>query len=360
MSAANTTSGGTASGNITSLSLYETCPPGLTGDHCAQGSCDSPFVAPSKRVAKPDADSGCKTCTNGFSGLNCNICTAVKDSCQLAQKAVGAKPTLPDGTIVTAANGSYTFDSSAGGPVCHRQPDPISTQYAECNIQHPTLASMFPDSKITMTMIKVAEADATNQTGLAPWDSPPQPGSSLSQVWLNGVEQFYCQSTGCTSKNDTAATSTDTAGAAVVNAGAPGSTNNTGKLGSSVWSCKTLQCTCLPGSKICEGSGTISLGGIINSLSGQLEMPCDYLDPANPSAGGSCQFKGGQLTTLLGPQGLPLSGVSALEACHCYMHRSPDACSSNPPSTPTVSIRVLRLTIAAQLLLAETGQRGRR
>lgn len=143
-----------------------------------------------------------------------------------------------------------------------------------------------------MTMTKVVKPENTSLAGVAVWDG--QPDTALSQVWLDGVLQYYCQARNCSSTNSSA----------------PIETSNT--LGSDVWTCDNLKCSCLSNTTLCTGAGGgIAMAGIVNSLSGQLSMPCDYTSSSNGSSvSAKCQFKGGQLTNYLGPSGLPLNNVS--------------------------------------------------
>ncbi|CAO1622820.1 unnamed protein product [Parajaminaea phylloscopi] len=253
------------------LSLYSPCPPGLAGTNCTSATCNSTYVAPATRVTKPANQQACSSCTSGFGGLNCNVCQS-ENACTMAAAAVGA-----------------TSAASSSDPLlCYKSSRPISTTHIQCDINQPTLKTLYPNRNIVMTLTKVAAPDNTSLTGVSAWGA--QPGTTLSQVWLDGTLQFYCQATGCSSTNATS--SIDAANSAV---------------GSDVWTCSDLKCTCLETS-LCTGAGSgISMAGIVNSLSGQLSMPCDYSAASSQADGGvKCQFKGAQLTTYLGASGLPL------------------------------------------------------
>jgi hypothetical protein len=214
---------------------------------------------------------------------------------------VGAKATLALGSTIVdpTYNGSYTYSSDA--LVCHKQPDTITTTYVNCDIQQPTLSSLFGGANFTMTLIKVAQPDNTSMTALPSWEGA-QAGTTLSQVWLDGQEQFYCQSTGCSSSN--ASTPIGSTASTVSNA--------TAALGSNVWSCETTECHCSANSTFCGSGATVgvNLGNVITSLSGTLVMPCNYVDSASGDASGNCQFQSEMIAGILGSNGIPLVNVS--------------------------------------------------
>lgn len=262
-----------------SLSLYQTCPPGLGGTDCTTATCDSPYRAAEQRTLKPSGQQSCQSCTAGFTGLDCNICSSsTPNACGLAAAATGAR---------VASNDEL---------VCHASPRPISTNHVQCDINQPTLKTFYPGRSIQLTLTKVLQPDAESAAGIP--SSGGQPNTTLSQIWLDGELQYYCQASNCSSSNST--TTIDPANSA---------------YGSDVWTCSNLQCHCLSNSTLCTGAGGgIAMGTIVNSLSGELSMPCDYTAPGTMST--KCQFKGGQLTTYLGPAGLPLENVSIVYQAH--------------------------------------------
>ncbi|PWY97361.1 hypothetical protein BCV70DRAFT_67764 [Testicularia cyperi] len=260
--------------SVSSLSAYETCPPGLTtanGTACNTATCNSPFVSPSSRTAKPSGATAC-SCDDGFGGVNCNVCQSA-GACQARRTALGYP------TTNSPFGGNDTL-------VCHRQPSAVRTTYIDCDVKQLTVNGVYP-GEMRMTLSKTGEVDDFVTTGLASWAA--QKNTALSQVWLNGVEQFYCQAAGCSAQNSTTMQNP----------------NADSKLGSSTWTCTSLQCYCIPGTAMC-GGGHLDLTSVINNLNGTLSMPCDYVDPTNASATASCAFKGELLNNFLGAAGLPL------------------------------------------------------
>lgn len=278
-----------------SLPLYETaCPPGLSGTNCTQATCDSPFITATQRRARPSGQTSCQTCTNGFTGVNCNICGSAANSCQLASQAAGSSPSLTLGSLVLDGATNSTYRYTDNELVCHRQPDPVTTTYMQCDINQLTLSALFGGGQFTLTSMKVVQPDNSTLNGVPTWTGA-ESGSTFSQVWLDGVEQFACQATGCVGSNSTTS-----------------STGEESTLGSAAWTCSDLQCQCLSGSKMCSaapGAG-VNLSDLINGISGGFELPCDYIDSASSSGNATCAFKNAQLQTLLGQNGVPLSNVS--------------------------------------------------
>lgn len=255
--------------------MYQTCPPGLTssnGTACNAATCNSTFIAPSARVPKPAADKQCNSCDAGFGGINCNVCQT-PNACQARKSSHGlSTPNSLFGTNETL--------------VCHKQPSAVRTTYIDCNVKQATVNGVYP-GEMRMTLSKTYKPDSFSETGLASW--PAESNTALSQVWLDGVEQFYCQAAGCSTRN-----STSTLGPA-----------SKAQFGSTQWTCTSLQCYCIPGTKMC-GSGQLDLSSVINNLNGTLSMPCDYVDPNNATATSRCAFRGELLNNFLGQEGLPL------------------------------------------------------
>ncbi|KAJ1018106.1 hypothetical protein NDA16_004973 [Ustilago loliicola] len=261
--------------SVSKLSMYQSCPPGLTssnGTTCNTATCNSTFVAPNARVPKPASDKQCSSCDTGFGGINCNVCQT-PNACQARKSSLG----------LSTPNSLFGRNETL---VCHKQPSAVRTTYIDCNVKQPTVNGVYP-GEMRMTLSKTYEPDSFSETSLASW--PAQSNTALSQVWLDGVEQFYCQAAGCSARN-----STSTLG--------PASEAN---FGSTQWTCTSLQCYCIPGTTMC-GRGQLDLSSVINNLNGTLSMPCDYVDPKNATATSRCAFRGELLNNFLGQEGLPL------------------------------------------------------
>jgi hypothetical protein len=107
-------------------------------------------------------------------------------------------------------------------------------------VVQPTVQALFPgDTTLTITRtlnstLTPGGVDALTMAGLTGGN-----GIAYAQLWLDGVEQFYCQASECvqTVPNDQ---------------GGNGST----------WDCAQLDCVCRPGAAFC-GGGQVGLDGII-------------------------------------------------------------------------------------------------
>ena len=255
--------------------MYKSCPAGLTsvnGTACNAATCNSTFVAPEARMPMPADDKQCPSCDAGFGGINCNVCQS-PGACQARKSSLG----------LSTASSLFGSNETL---VCHKQPSAVSTTYIDCNVKQATVNGVYP-GEMRMTLSKTYKPDTFAETGLASW--PEEGNTALSQVWLDGVEQFYCQAAGCTAKNSSSTLSPQGDAA----------------LGSSLWTCTSLQCYCIPGTNMC-GKGQLDLSSVINNLNGTLTMPCDYVDPNNASATSHCAFRGELLNNFLGQEGLPL------------------------------------------------------
>ncbi|KAE8246564.1 hypothetical protein A4X13_0g5730, partial [Tilletia indica] len=264
---------------MSGLDLFQQCPPGLGGTNCTQATCQSPYVDPGKRTLKPNTDQTCSSCDQGFSGINCNICSG-KNSCQAIKSQLSPSNASPD-TMAAAFGINQTL-------TCFPQPEVITQSFSDCEVKQATISAVFPGN-LRLSLIRVAEPENSTATGQPSWSS--QAGTTLSSVWLDGVEQFYCQAKGCTGQNQTQAIS---------------SVASETKWGTYNWTCSSLQCYCIPGTTMCNDNGPFPLSSLIASITGSLSLPCDYADPSNETATHACAFKGEILQNFLGDAGLPL------------------------------------------------------
>ncbi|KDN36836.1 hypothetical protein K437DRAFT_48301 [Tilletiaria anomala UBC 951] len=283
------------------LTLYQPeCPYGLTGNGCEHASCNSTYVTAAQRVQRSDTTL-CTACPDGWGGnLNCNICQRA-DACQLQQRATGRGRSSSSSSSTTSA---ATSSLSGGGissslalaandtAVCVNTPRAISTTNVQCDMNQTTLTGIF-QGNFQLSAIKtagVSNATEFNTVGLAPYNA--ENGTTTTQVWFNGVLQWGCQATNCSSFN-----STDPADAP------------SGRKGivTDVWKCSTLNCVCIPGSTVC-GSGPFDLTNTIQDLDGETTFACEY--PSDQAAAAradmQCRFSGPSFATALGPGGLPL------------------------------------------------------
>ncbi|CEH12676.1 Transporter, ABC superfamily (Breast cancer resistance protein) [Ceraceosorus bombacis] len=323
------------------LSLYQPCPPGLRGDDCSQAACNSTFQEPDERfLASNTSLTGCSTCADGFRGINCNVCFGAQ-SCASLAKELGVGANNSSNPAVTSTSSALGQGLALSTLSCHAQPRvvPSSVHYGECSIDNPTLSSVFPGAQFTIAITKVGNDGPGDfaATGLAPWDA--KAASALSSVFLDGKQQFYCQASSCSASNTTTAVSQPDA-----------------KFGTDNWTCQDLACHCIPGTTFCSKPG-LQLDKLINGLDGNLSLPCDYGDPANPSARTTCAFKSATIMQFLGANGLRLNnclfgGCVSQSALQTLWSQEAEAARHSVKGSSKLSGKVAGAISAVAILIA--------
>jgi ABC-type multidrug transport system ATPase subunit/ABC-type multidrug transport system permease subunit len=171
---------------------------------------------------------------------------------------------------------------------CSAVPTVYAASQMACSVNQPTLQAIFPGTaELTISRFLNGSRTPGGDRALAQAGMMGGSAEAWAQLWLDGIEQFYCHATEC---NQTIT---------------EGSTTN-----SSLWECTKLACTCRPGTAFCGGTST-NLTGPINGLAGPLSVDC--------GDGGKCQFKQPFLNTLFGASGLTLSDCSFGECVEQYV-----------------------------------------
>lgn len=114
---------------------------------------------------------------------------------------------------------------------CSPSPYVYSSSHLSCSVVQPTVQALFPGDT-TLTITRTLNASLTpggestlNQAGLTAGDA-----LAYAQLWLDGIEQFYCRAAGCVQ------------------------TTEEGQGGNgSIWDCSELECTCRPEAAFCGG-----------------------------------------------------------------------------------------------------------
>jgi hypothetical protein len=118
---------------------------------------------------------------------------------------------------------------------CSASPFVYSSSQLSCSVVQPTIQGAFPgDMFLTITRtlnssLTPGGNDVLTSAGLTGGD-----GIAYAQLWLDGVEQFFCQASAC---NQTVSATSGNNG--------------------STWVCGELECTCRPGASFC-GGGSVS------------------------------------------------------------------------------------------------------
>ena len=224
------------------------CPPGFNPPSGGNGSCSLPVcggslyepgaAASAGSAGLGDVSSGCG-CTGGWTGPGCtgeSLFNKEKHRSELillvCQNADACTVSLNRYLNSSNALGTPGLDTTM---TCSPSPFVYSSSHLSCSVVQSTVQALFPGDT-TLTITRTLNASLTpggestlNQAGLTGGD-----GVANAQLWLDGIEQFYCRAEGCV----------QSAG------GAQGGNGST-------WDCSTLECTCRPGAAFC-GGGQVS------------------------------------------------------------------------------------------------------
>ena len=259
------------------------CPVGFGGANCSQPACGGTIFDGSHRSLASSSggfpnltSSGC-SCSSGWSGTGCNVCTA-SSACQAG--------------YATVNNSSSTSIAQVSGVndtmVCNTSPTVYAAGEVSCEVnvcrtvfqkislislQNPTLQAIYPlqSSLIIQRSLNASLSPLQNVSGTLL--SPNGSSAIYAQLFYSGVEQFACLASSC---QQTSTSSSDT------------------------WTCSTLQCQCVHNTTFCGGVPASDLTTTINSLSGPLTIVCDNSN--------TCQFQEKVINGLFGSSGLALSG----------------------------------------------------
>ncbi|EJF62714.1 ABC transporter [Dichomitus squalens LYAD-421 SS1] len=265
------------------------CPPGFGGSTCAQPACGGTIFQGSARSlanGSPFANltsSGC-SCEDGWTGTGCNVCQTAK-ACQSGFASVAGT----SGSLTGASTGQNNTI------VCNDVPRVYAAGEMSCDVQNPTLQSLFPGSS-TLTVLRNLNSSFTplpNTTAFGP------SGSVYAQLFYEGVEQFFCAADTCAQDLGTGD-------------------------GSANWNCQNLKCTCIPNTAFCGAVQLTNLTSIIDTLSGTLGISCDAPSADNNTA--NCAFKQDTIQQVFGSAGLSLSGCAFGE---CIAQNVIDTLSGN-------------------------------
>ncbi|KAI6046690.1 hypothetical protein EDC04DRAFT_2626574 [Pisolithus marmoratus] len=279
---------GTASSSSSCL-----CPPGFGGSNCSEPACGGTIFDGSSRALATSTSggfpnltaSGC-SCSSGWTGTGCNVCTT-SSACQTAWAAVNGNASASAG-IAAASGVNDTL-------VCNTQPTVYAAGEVSCQVNNPTLQSLFPlQSNLNILRTyngSLSPLQNTSGTLLSPNGS----SAAYAQLFYASVEQFACTASPCTQSTSS---------------------------GTDTWTCSNLQCACFEGTAFCGGVPSLNLNATINSLGGTLTVSCDTSN--------TCHFQQEVLNGLFGSNGLELQGCIFGE---CVSQAVIDSTNTNSTST---------------------------
>ncbi|KAF9239156.1 hypothetical protein BU15DRAFT_46984 [Melanogaster broomeanus] len=246
------------------------CLPGFGGSNCSQPACGGTIFDGSTRSLAPASSdsggfpnltsSGC-SCSSGWTGTGCNVCTS-SSACQTAYSAVNGNASASAGVAQTSGINDTML--------CNTMPTVWAAGELSCQVNNPTLQAIYP-LQSTLNILRTLNASLsplhnTSGTTLSPNGS----SAAYAQLFYAGVEQFSCTASPCTQS----------------------STNTT-----DTWSCSNLQCNCIVNTTFCGGTQT-NLADVVDTLSGSLTIVCD--------ATNACNFQQQVLNGLFGSNGLSM------------------------------------------------------
>ncbi|KAK2460677.1 hypothetical protein APHAL10511_007147 [Amanita phalloides] len=257
------------------------CPVGFGGSTCSQPGCGGTIFQGLQRPLATTTTgqfanftaSNC-SCQTGWAGFGCNVCGS-SNACQSAYStAVGSTTSSQVSGLLPSDNGQNNT------LICNAASRVYSVGQMSCKVVNPTLQAIYPFDS-TLNVVRTLQPQLTplpNVTGFG------AAGTIYSQLFYNGVEQFYCRADTCIQQS--------------VN----------GTQGATGWSCQNLQCTCRPGTSFCGGVPVTNLTGTINGLDGAIDIDCQAVDNSTNTA--TCNFKQSALNSLFGSSGLALQGCT--------------------------------------------------
>ncbi|EKM56050.1 uncharacterized protein PHACADRAFT_122183 [Phanerochaete carnosa HHB-10118-sp] len=278
------------------------CPVGFGGPTCGQPACGGNIFQGSSRPLAPisgnlaNLSAASCSCEDGWTGVGCNVCQTAK-ACQAAFASVS-----PQGSISSSADlGASTGLNDT--LTCNSQATVYTAGEMSCQVNNPTLQALYPLSS-TLNVLRTLNNSLTplpNTTGFGP------NGSLYAQLFYDGEEQFYCTANSCTQQEGS-------------------------DSGSSDWTCQNLQCQCIANSTFCGQVPATDLSGVLNTLSGALEVSCDAPSPQNNTA--NCAFKQQVINQVFGSAGLSLTGCTFGE---CVAQDVIDTTSGNSTTSSDTS-----------------------
>lgn len=192
-------------GNCTSTTGHCSCPVGFGDIDCSKVLCGSPALG-LERPMRPDTNKDvpleerpqCQ-CDDGWSGLNCNVCEENK----------GCAALKPEGAE----------DSDM---VCYKQGMVVKQNHNQCDITNAKIVEALKPQKPQATFSCHADSKQCN-----------------FQMWVGGIESFYCSLDTCEFKID-----------------------NQDRKNVTEYKCENVKCDCIKDRKLCE-SDALDIGPLL-------------------------------------------------------------------------------------------------
>ncbi|MBW0461115.1 hypothetical protein O181_000830 [Austropuccinia psidii MF-1] len=210
------------------------CPVGFGGQDCGQPVCGS-LADGDKRHIRPDNSTNC-SCSEGWTGVNCNVCQTDQACSGLLPKLdkLTGRLAYPDSSGISSDSSLFSNQSEA---VCYKGGFAVQKNYQMCNVTNRKILDMLPDR-------------------------PPQVSFSCDilktscefQFWIGSIESFYCAFEDCHQSIQ------------VGYQGQPNITQN---------QCNRMKCRCIPGKMLCGESGSVDISDFLqHEIKGPGKISC--------------------------------------------------------------------------------------
>ncbi|KAH8650547.1 hypothetical protein BGZ60DRAFT_462376 [Tricladium varicosporioides] len=207
------------------------CPAGFGGDDCFSPVCGS-LADGDDRPLRDGDYCGCK---DGWTGINCNVCTN--------NKACNAL--MPPNEA-----------GERSGGVCYQNGEVVKENYQMCDVTNKKIVEILEGRRPQVTFTCNAEHETCD-----------------FQFWVEHKESFYCSLDNCTS----GATSGE-------------SSNSTD------YRCNNIACKCIPDRMLCGENGSVDITDFLDqSIRGPATFSCEQQDGGS----NDCMFKEPQMDLLI-------------------------------------------------------------
>ncbi|KAF4629027.1 hypothetical protein G7Y89_g9123 [Cudoniella acicularis] len=187
------------------------CPPGFGGDDCFSPVCGS--LADGEN--RPIRDGQFCECKEGWTGINCNVCTE--------NKACNAL--MPPNE-----------EGERSGGVCYQNGEVIKENYQMCDVTNVKIVEILNGRRPQVTFTCNAEHETCD-----------------FQFWVEHQESFYCSLDNCTSSVDSGY-----------------ETNSTD------YRCNNIACKCIPDRMLCGENGSVDITDFLDqSIRGPATFSCE-------------------------------------------------------------------------------------
>ncbi|KAM0276864.1 hypothetical protein ACHAQH_006340 [Verticillium albo-atrum] len=204
------------------------CPEGFGGDDCMDPLCGSLGAGDNqKRPPRSPNEKTC-SCDEGWTGVNCNVCTEDKACNALMPPGEGGAP--------------------GEGGVCYQSGEVVNHNYQMCDVTNKQITKLLGSKKPQVTFnCKREDAECD------------------FQFWVDHRESFFCHLTECDSK-------------AIID----------DKQNSTTYKCNKIECSCISDRMLCGENGSVDIGDFLDE---EIKGPATFQCLQQNGGINNCKFK---------------------------------------------------------------------